>query len=80
MEELKAVEAEEAKNTKQRNDTNAKQRKSAIVDRTKELNDLPAPKYTLDSKGHLIFKNIYNKGISGNYMEVFFPPPYKKSS
>jgi hypothetical protein len=51
------------------------------VKKTKKVeDDPPPPKYELDKKGKPIIKNIYNRGIINNFVEVFSPPSFRGTS
>ena len=45
-----------------------------------EEEELIPPKYKLNSKGTIIVKNIYRKGLYGNFWEILSPPSTRVTS
>jgi len=47
---------------------------------TSKLEELPPePKHSLNKKGKVTIKNIYDKGFFGNYWEVLSPPSFRQN-
>jgi len=56
---------------------NLKKRKDDKKSDKSDFDELSKPKFKLNSKGKMVLKNIYQKGIIKNFYEVFVPPSYR---
>jgi len=75
FEEPKEKEAEVKQKSKKNGDSETRNRKGAKKEVA--LADITVPQYKLDSKGKVIVKNTYDKGVIMNFYEVLSPPSYR---